>query len=357
MGAQCIGSTVCVRLRMGVRSPGKVRTIVPMAQLARGVSDKAGLDVRYRWKLLRAGGFKLDAGSMFGLIPRVVWSRSVPTDEQGRMDVHHNCLLLERATDVPQGVDAPKLILLECGTGNKLDAKMASVFALEPRWVYDALHELNCSPADIERVVVTHLHFDHAGGLTRRPLAGESGGAHHAVASFPNATIHVQAREWSDAIANRSVMTKTYYKDHLEPIAERVVKVDSPRPFVAGAMVERDADPAVPLDLRQTEVAPGVRVFLVPGHTWGQQAMSFRDPDGRTVVFTPDVMPTAAHLGSAYSLAYDVEPYTSMVSKRWFLGEAARRHWTLVLDHEPGNPVRMVESDDKGWFRLVESSP
>jgi glyoxylase-like metal-dependent hydrolase (beta-lactamase superfamily II) len=282
-------------------------------------------DVRYRWTLLRAGGFKLDAGSMFGLIPRVVWSKSVPIDAHGRMDVHHNCLLLERATELPPGADAPRLILIECGTGNKLDAKMASVFALDGRWVYDALHEVDCAPADIERVLVTHLHFDHAGGLTRVPLAGESGGRHNAVPSFPNAAIHCQSREWSDAIANRSVMTRTYYRDHLDPIADRVRTIDSPRPFLSGAIVERDQDPMVPWELRTTEVNPGVRTFLVPGHTWGQQAISFVDTSGRTVVFTPDVMPTAAHLGAAYSLAYDVEPYTSMVSKRWFLCTKPRR--------------------------------
>lgn len=327
-----------------------------MTQPGFGSTSRDCPDIRYRWTLLRAGGFKLDAGSMFGLIPRVVWSRSVSTDEQGRMDVHHNCLLLERATEAPPGVHAPKLILLECGTGNKLDSKMASVFALEPRWVCDALHEVGCDPKDIEGVVVTHLHFDHAGGLTRRPLPGESGGAHHAVPSFPNARIHVQAREWADALANRSVMTRTYYRDHLEPIADRVAAVESPRPFVSGALVERNADPMVPLDLRMTEVAPGLRVFVVPGHTWGQQAMCFRDTSGRSIVFTPDVMPTAAHVGAAYSLAYDVEPYTSMVSKRWFLTEAAERQWTLVLDHEPGNPIRTVQPDGNGWFHLVESS-
>lgn len=321
-----------------------------------GNPDATGPDVRYRWKLLRAGGFRLDAGSMFGLIPRVVWSRTVETDDQGRMEVHHNCLLLERATSLPDGVSAPKLVLIECGTGNKLDAKMAGVFALESRWVGDALHEVGCHPNDIERVFITHLHFDHAGGLTRKPVPGEHGGVHTAVPSFPNAIIHAQAREWSDALANRSVMTRTYYRDHLEPIAERVAAIDSARPFVPGAIVERDAEPLVPLDLRMSEVVPGIRVFLVPGHTWGQQAISFRDPTGRTVVFTPDVMPTAAHLGAAYSLAYDVEPYTSMVSKRWFLGEAASRGWTLVLDHEPGNPIRTVVPDGKGWYQLPESA-
>ena len=102
---------------------------------------------------------------------------------------------------------------------------------------------------------------------------------------------------------------------------------------------------------------PGVSVFVVPGHTWGQQAIKFTDTKGRTVVFTPDVLPTAWHLGAAYSLAYDVEPYTSMVSKRWFLNAAADENWLLVLDHEPGNPCRRVKRNDKGWFDLVEDQP
>jgi hypothetical protein len=74
---------------------------------------------------------------------------------------------------------------------------------------------------------------------------------------------------------------------------------------------------------------------------------------GRTIVFTPDVMPTAWHLGAAYSLGYDVEPYTSMISRGWFLAEAARRDWMLCLDHEPGNPFFRVRANDKGWFDLV----
>jgi hypothetical protein len=83
--------------------------------------------------------------------------------------------------------------------------------------------------------------------------------------------------------------------------------------------------------------------------------MTFTDPAGRRIVFTPDVLPTAAHIGAAYSLAYDVEPYTSMISKGWFLAAAAREGWTLVLDHEPGHPVFTVIEDGRGWFSLVPS--
>lgn len=317
----------------------------------------------YSWRLLRAGHFKLDGGSMFGLVPRVVWMRSVPSDEKGRITVQHNCLLLERSGAAPaDAAFAPKLVVIETGTGNKMDAKSREIFDLENRWIGDALSEVNCRPEDVEAVAVSHLHFDHAGGLTRLARPGEkpdwvgpgSAGTDHGVKlTFPNAAIFTQAREWGDALANRSVMTRTYFRDHLEPIRERVRLVDSPRPFATGAIVDRDGEPLAPVALRETPIAPGLSVFLVPGHTWGQQAIKFTDTLGRTVVFTPDVMPTVNHLGAAYSLGYDVEPYTSMVSRRWFLEEAAKGDWLLVLDHEPGNPVVRVRENGKGWFELI----
>src|SRR5262249_11558995 len=100
---------------------------------------------------------------------------------------------------------------------------------------------------------------------------------------------------------------------------------------------------------------PGIFVFMAPGHTWGQQAIRFTDAGGRKVVFTPDVMPTAWHVGAAYNLAYDVEPYTSMATRRWYLGEAERNRWVLCLDHEVGNPFRSVKSNGKGWWELEEA--
>lgn len=346
-------------------------------------------NARYRWTLLRAGEFRLDGGSMFGLIPRSVWSRSVQTDDKNRITVQHNCLLLERADSFePAAAPGPKLALIEVGTGDKLDPASKDLFAMGDRTILTALHEVDCSRKDIGAVVTTHLHFDHAGGLTRMAQPGEkpdwhgpaSGMAgsrpdHDVCFSFPNAVLYAQKREWDDALANRSVMTRTYFKDHLEPysthmaqartnavlpgLQERVRFVDSPRPFMTGYTPDRDELPRLSIEQRETQLPglPGVRVMLCPGHTFGQQAIVFDDDKGRTIVFTPDVMPTAAHLGAAYSLAYDVEPYTSMVSKRWLLTEAAARNWTLVLDHEPGNPCKLVRANTKGWFDLVDTSP
>src|SRR5262245_37037557 len=152
---------------------------------------------RYSWRLLRAGRFKLDAGSMFGLVPRVVWSKVCPTDERGRMTVQHNCLLLE---------GEGRRVVIETGTGDKMDAKSRDIFELENRSVVDALGEVGAGPETINTVLVSHLHFDHAGGLTRLARPGEtpdwtgpgSAGEHGVKRTFPNATVIAQAREWQD---------------------------------------------------------------------------------------------------------------------------------------------------------------
>jgi glyoxylase-like metal-dependent hydrolase (beta-lactamase superfamily II) len=281
---------------------------------------------------------------------------------------------------------SPRRVLIEVGTGDKLDPKMREIFALEtnpatgkPRTIVDALAEVGATPESIDAVVVSHLHFDHAGALTRLPRPGEApefrftghedggGGSSQGggcCLTFPQAAVYAQAREWADARANRSVMTRTYYPDHLIPIEKMVRMVDSPRPFVPGLVPGRDDLPVTPVEYRETELWPGggLSVFLVPGHTWGQQAVKFIEPGpdaggkGRTIVFTPDVMPTVHHLGAAYSLAYDVEPYTSMVTRRWFLTEAVRNNWVLCLDHEPGHPLVRVREDGKGWF-VLEAEP
>ncbi len=329
--------------------------------------------VRYSWKLLRGAEFKLDGGSMFGLIPRTVWSRAVSPDERGRIPVQHNCLLLERSGPAPSDVPgAPKLVLIEVGTGDKLDEKSREIFSMERRSITDALHEVDCRAEDIGAVVTTHLHFDHSGALTRLARAGETpdwtgpaGGMagtrpdHGVKLTFPNAPVYTQAREWTDALANKSVMTRTYFRDHLEPVKDRVRLVDSPRPFPTGYVPGRDEMPLVPIYNRATPLpgVPGVSVFLTPGHTWGQQAVWFEDTRGRAIVFTPDVLPTTNHVGAAYSLGYDVEPYTSMVTRRWLLHEAVENRWLLILDHEPGNPVQRVTRNDRGWFDLVADAP
>ncbi|MFG0282864.1 MAG: MBL fold metallo-hydrolase [Phycisphaerales bacterium JB039] len=313
-------------------------------------------DTRYRMTLLSAGPLLLDGGGMFGIIPRVVWTRFATPDDRNRIALRHNCLLLEEI----EPAATPRRIVIETGTGDKLDAKMRAIFGLDDTTIETALAGAGAAPETITDIIVSHLHFDHAGGLTRRAREGEtadwdagpmSGDARAVKLTFPNARIHIQKQEWEDALAQRSVMTRTYYADHLEPLRDHLELCDAPAPFPHAHLPDKTDLPPLSMDMREREILPGVFVFRVPGHTWGQQAVRFTDEGGRQIVFTPDVMPTAWHLGAAYSLAYDVEPYTSMLSKRWLLHEAAERGWILHLDHEPGNPLQTV-SREGDWFAL-----
>lgn len=266
----------------------------------------------WNWTLLRAGLMRLDGGGMFGVVPKALWSRLVEPDEQNRIPLQTNCLLLE--------CDGRR-VLVETGCGDKWTDKERAIYGLEQRCVLDALAEVDVSPESIDRVVVTHLHFDHAGGLTR-VVDGV------AVASFPNADVVVQRREWDDANANRSTMTGTYLRTHLDPVADVLCLVD-------GA----------------AEVEPGLRVLPDPGHTWGQQAVLIDAADGK-LCFPGDLLPTVHHLGAAWSCGYDMEPYQSKLTKTWLFERACDEGWLLVLDHEPGDAVHRLVRNDRGWYGL-----
>lgn len=312
----------------------------------------------YRWKLLSGGDFWLDAGTMFGLIPRTIWGKLVETDEANRMAMTTNCLLLEPVD--PGRVKGP--ILIEAGSGDKFDQKMRAIYRMDGTGIADSLRAAGVAPAAIAHVVLSHLHFDHVGGMTRLSKPGETpdwtdaktGAAVQRV--FPHATVHADQREWEDALANRSVMTRTYLPENLHPLREQMKLFDAPPPFPPGAILRRNAIPAAPWRERAVEVLPGIFALNVPGHTPGQCAIGFTDESGQTVVYCPDVMPMRYHVGAAYNLAYDAEAYLSMLCRQWFLAAAAEENWLVVLTHEPNTPVMRVRPSGTGWFTLHDAS-
>jgi glyoxylase-like metal-dependent hydrolase (beta-lactamase superfamily II) len=272
--------------------------------------------MRWSWTLLRAGAFRLDGGSMFGVVPKALWARRSPPDAENRIALQCNCLLLE---------SGGRRVLVETGYGDKWDARGREMFAMEERSVRIALAEVGVAPEQIDAVIVTHLHFDHAGGLTTLDEAGR------AVPSFPRAEVIVQRQEWEDALANRSTMGRTYLRDHLDPIADRV------------RLIEGEA-----------EVLPGLVVWPMVGHTWGQQALRFEDEAG-VICFPGDVMPTIEHAGLAWNMAYDMLPFTNMQSKTALLNRALAEAWRILIDHEPGAPlVRVVEPPEKPGARALQ---
>ena len=277
----------------------------------------------WTWRVVRAGSLRLDGGGMFGIIPKEMWSRWTPPDAENRIRLQTNCLLLER--------DGRK-VLVETGCGDKWTEKEREIYHLEQRTVVDALQEIEVEPEEIDMVVVTHLHFDHAAGLTtwggRSPREMIAEGTPPQPV-FKNAEIVVQRREWKDANANRSTMTRTYLRSHLDPIADRIRLIDG-----------------------SAEVLPGIRVEPVIGHTPGQQGVLIEDAEG-TTAFLGDLLPTIHHAHPSAATAYDMDPYETLLTKADVLTRANVEDWTIVLDHEPGDPVVKVTEDERGRKTLL----
>jgi glyoxylase-like metal-dependent hydrolase (beta-lactamase superfamily II) len=267
--------------------------------------------------LLDGGRLKLDGGAMFGIIPKPLWLRSTPADEQNRIQLACNCLLVE------WGGPAGRRVIIETGHGPKYDAKEQGFFDIDPaHWLLNGLQTAGVEPETISDVVVSHLHFDHAGGLTCER-------AGRLVPTFPNAKVHVQRREYDDARAGFGTMKSTYRQENLDPI---------------------DQADAWCLHEGEEECLPGVRALLTPGHTRGHQSVIVTGTD-RTAIFPGDLMPTAAHVGAPYNMAYDLFPLENRQSKSKYLKRAAAEDWLIFIDHEVETPV-MTAARDKDWYRL-----
>lgn len=267
--------------------------------------------------LINGGRLKLDGGAMFGLVPKALWNRTCPADEHNRIALACNCLLVEW----PGGSD--RRVLIETGHGPKYAEKEQRIFALDPQdWVLPRLQAAGIDPTTITDVVVTHLHFDHAGGLTH-PVDDQ------VRPTFPRARVHVQRHELADARRNFGVMTATYREENFHPL---------------------DAADAWHLLDGETEIVPGVRPRLTPGHTRGHHSIVVAGRD-RTLVYGGDLLPTRHHVGAAYNMSYDLYPLENRASKQKLLAWLAGCDGLLALDHELDTPVVAVRPDGD-WFRL-----
>jgi len=254
---------------------------------------------------LEAGLQRLDGGAMFGVVPRTLWERHIVPDEQNRIPLALRCLLIE----------APNaLVLVDTGVGNKESERFHERYGIQnegsPTRLEDAIRSVGFRPEDIEIVVSTHLHFDHAGGNTMRTPEGEI------VPSFPSARYIVQKGELAFAYTDNERIRASYLPNNFRPL-----------------------DDAGQLDLvvGETRITRGVRVLPTPGHTPHHQSVLI-ESEGQVACFLADVCPTSAHLPLPWIMGYDLEPLVTLGSKRWLWERAKEEEWLLVFEHDPVVP-------------------
>lgn len=271
-------------------------------------------------RILDGGRFSLDGGAMFGIIPKPVWSRSVDVDDQNRIPLATNCLLVETTS-------ARVLIETGCGDPRKYGEKEHGFFGFGPYSLLDSLDAAKVDRESIDIVILTHLHFDHAGGGT---MSDGKGGWQP---TFPKARYVVQQGEWDDAVSGHAVMTGTYRRENLEPLEK------------AGLLSLASGD---------AEVVDGISLRVLPGHTRYQQGVVF-EGGGKRAILPADLMPTSAHVGLRYNMSYDLLPYENMLNKEQLLEEAAAQDWTILIGQDPIAVTWRAEKIRGKGFQLSQS--
>ena len=260
--------------------------------------------------------FGLDGGAMFGIIPRPLWGKTNPPDDQNRIDMACRCMLIEYDD---------RNVLVDVGIGTKWSDKERGIYKIDNQdaGLDEGLSRLGLDRDAIDDVILTHLHFDHAGGVSEYAEGGES-----VRAVFQNATHWVQKRNWSWGNSPSARDAGSYRKMDFR-------------------FFEESGD-APPLELVDgiDEIMPGVEVIPCHGHTFGMQLVKVTTDD-QTFVYLADLIPTSSHMRDPYVMGYDLQPLETVSEKRHILYEASREDWILVFEHDPETSFARVEFDER----------
>ena len=267
---------------------------------------------------INTGNFKLDGGAMFGVVPKSMWNKINPADENNMCTWAMRCLLIE---------DGNRLILIDNGMGDKQDDKFFSHYYLHgTNGVVEALKLKGFSTDDITDVFLTHLHFDHCGGSIKREGNG-------LVPTFKNATYWSNERHWKWATQPNEREKASFLKDNILPIQEsgQLKFIETHAQDFPEAMVVRQAF----------------------GHT---DAMMLPQIiyKGKTILFMADLLPSAGHIPLPYVMAYDMFPLTTLNEKKSFLTEALQNEYILFFEHDPIIECGTLQQTEKG-IRLKDS--
>jgi len=251
---------------------------------------------------IHGGNLYLDGGAMFGVVPKTLWEKKSPADERNRIRLAANSLLARAAG---------KNILVETGNGTKWDTKLRNIYGIqEGDPLRDSLWRTGVAAEEVDMVINTHLHFDHAGGNTH-VVGGRD------VPTFPNAQYVVQRAELEHAMYPTERDRASYFTDRFVPVTE------------AGQWWLVDGD---------VQIVPGISVVRIPGHNADIQAVKISGGN-RTVIFVADMLPTRHHLPLAWMPGYDLYPLQTLETKRKRIAEIVAQGWIVVFGHDPDFPT------------------
>jgi glyoxylase-like metal-dependent hydrolase (beta-lactamase superfamily II) len=257
--------------------------------------------------------FKIDGGAMFGVVPKVLWKRYYPSDDDNLCTWALRSLLIDTGN---------RIFLIDNGYGDKQDEKFFSHVHLEKGSSVDqVLEKLGYTRHDITDMVLTHLHADHCGGSVR--YNEDQTGLE---LSFPNATYWVSRKHWESAMNPNKRESDAFLPENIKPIVE------------SGQLKFIDQD---------MELYPGFNLRIYNGHTLGQ-IIPFIQYRGKTVVFMADLMPSTAHIPLAWNMSYDVLPLETLKEKDSFLQEAVQNGYILFFEHDVFNECCTVKDTPKG---------
>jgi glyoxylase-like metal-dependent hydrolase (beta-lactamase superfamily II) len=269
-------------------------------------------------RAIDAGRFKLDGGAMFGVVPKVLWSKTNPADESNRIAMAMRALYVE---------GGGRRLVVDGGSGTEFGEKMTRIYQIETDGLRAALGRAGIDPDSITDAVATHLHFDHAGGFCHRGPGGDIG------VSLPHASHHIQRRQWETALNPTEKDRASFFPEFLLPIEK------------AGLL--RLADGVV-------EIFPGVTLIPTDGHTFGHQVVLVSSA-GENLLYCGDLIPLASHVNLPYIMAYDHFPLKTLEEKRQMLGRAADEGWILFFEHDPEIAAARVERTETDGFRITET--
>lgn len=268
------------------------------------------------------GTFKLDGGAMFGVVPKVIWQKTNPSDDRNQIDMAMRCLLIQ---------DGNRLILIDNGIGHKYDEKFKNLYTIDHTTTLDSsLKKHGFSREDVTDLILTHLHFDHCGGSTHF----DSSKNRHVV-SFPNAKIYLQKSHLDLADHPNAREKASFFHENIEPIHD------------SGQLVILNGE---------SELFPEINIRVVNGHTAGQQlpVIHYRD---KIILFAADLFPTYGHIPLPYVMGYDTQPLITLEEREVFLKWAYENNVVFFYEHDPYNECGVVTRDEKGRYKSGETFP